>query len=237
MPKKKKHAFNTIDDDDDSDVDHTSDVNDDEHDEAPAADDEKFDIEKILTRRRVRPRLANGAHWEYHVKWHGYPSSCNTWEPDYNLSVDVPDLLDAFIADLQRPTSKKKRTAERRRSSDLSKVNNTEKHQTSPAVEKLKKRQRRRGDQSIAPSSTKRANPYDVAAFNTYRSFGIERGMTVDKIWGVTPSGNGGAAVLVTWQGSDDVDLVPFAFLQRYYPRVLFRYVTENRMLRVASPT
>lgn len=40
-----------------------------------------YDVERIVERRRNAVSL-----WEYFVKWKGYPSSQNTWEPSANLS-------------------------------------------------------------------------------------------------------------------------------------------------------
>jgi chromobox protein 4/chromobox protein 8 len=54
------------------------------------ADDEVFQVEAILNKRRKAGRE------EYYIKWHGYTAKYNTWEPKENI-LD-PTLVDAFEA-------------------------------------------------------------------------------------------------------------------------------------------
>ena len=50
----------------------------------------KFVVEKILKKRKNKNRI------EYLVKWKGYSSDQNTWEPRTKLIKDVPDLIKEF---------------------------------------------------------------------------------------------------------------------------------------------
>ena len=50
--------------------------------------DEVFSVEKIISKKVV------GGKTEYLLKWKGYDSDENTWEPEENL--DCQDLLDEF---------------------------------------------------------------------------------------------------------------------------------------------
>jgi len=40
---------------------------------------EEFEVEKIIQHRKI------GNQWQYFVKWKGYPSADNSWEPESNL--------------------------------------------------------------------------------------------------------------------------------------------------------
>ena len=48
-----------------------------------------YEVEKIVDKRTNMYGLV-----EYFVKWKGYPSSENTWEPKKNLKAPVKDLKD-----------------------------------------------------------------------------------------------------------------------------------------------
>ena len=57
------------------------------------ADDKLYEVEKILRRRVKAGRV------EYFLKWKGYPSSENSWEPQSHVT---PDLVAVFEARLQK---------------------------------------------------------------------------------------------------------------------------------------
>ena len=55
------------------------------------ASQETFEVERIVDSRQKAKKV------EYMVKWKGYPSSENTWEPVSNLE-DVLDMVEAYEA-------------------------------------------------------------------------------------------------------------------------------------------
>jgi chromobox protein 1 len=60
------------------------------NEEDAASDDEaEFEVEAILNRRKRNNKL------EYFVKWKGYPTSDNTWEPIEHLT-NCADLVTTF---------------------------------------------------------------------------------------------------------------------------------------------
>ena len=61
-----------------------------------------YNVEKILDRKRV-----NG-HFQYKIKWEGYPMNESTWEPMKNLET-VKDLVEEY--NRTHPITEKKRSS------------------------------------------------------------------------------------------------------------------------------
>ncbi|XP_014294542.1 uncharacterized protein Chro isoform X3 [Halyomorpha halys] len=68
--------------------------------------EEEFVVEKIVS-RRFNPRRKQ---YEYLLKWEGYPSEQNTWEPAENLEA-CQHLLKAFEENLAKQSLNKQKTA------------------------------------------------------------------------------------------------------------------------------
>jgi Chromo (CHRromatin Organisation MOdifier) domain len=49
----------------------------------------EHEVEAIIAHKR------QGSHYKYLIKWKGYPSAENTWEPESNLKHS-PNLLDTY---------------------------------------------------------------------------------------------------------------------------------------------
>lgn len=133
---------------------------------APAgkADDEQFEVERIVDRRMADLDSVEGATWEYLVKWKGYSATDNTWEPDLSLLADVPEMVSAFVAEQQRKqqvaarsqsSSKATTTSSAASSSKVVAHNTTE---TPPDVEflaDLKRQERQKAPPTSAPEKVR----------------------------------------------------------------------------------
>jgi hypothetical protein len=63
----------------------------------------EWEVEEILADRKHKGRI------EYLVKWQGWPSSYNQWEPEDHLE-GAPDLLEAYHALATAPTRKRRKS-------------------------------------------------------------------------------------------------------------------------------
>lgn len=72
-----------------------------ETDNPQSGAEDEYVVEKILEKKITKGKV------HYFLKWKGYPSSDNTWEPKDNL--DCPELIEAFEEELARKTDSKKK--------------------------------------------------------------------------------------------------------------------------------
>ena len=63
-----------------------------EEDERLKAEEDKFIIEDILDKKYDQELKCH----LYLVKWEGFPSKANTWEPEHSLLEDVPEMVIDF---------------------------------------------------------------------------------------------------------------------------------------------
>lgn len=65
------------------------------HRDDSASDTEQFEVEAILDRKIIRKKSAGKVKKTtlYYVKWNGYPSSQNSWEPESNLEGASDEIL------------------------------------------------------------------------------------------------------------------------------------------------
>ena len=55
-----------------------------------------FIVEKLVDKRKNKNKI------EYLVKWEGYPTSKNTWEPRTSLNQTIPQIIKDFEKGLKK---------------------------------------------------------------------------------------------------------------------------------------
>ncbi|XP_053672960.1 chromobox protein homolog 1-like [Anopheles nili] len=92
--------------------------------EEPMDEPNEFSVEKILDSRLIEGKV------QYFLKWKGYSSEENTWEPEENLECD--DLIQAFKESRKKKEVKEEASGRKSRIKDSS-----EEPKTTPAKRKF----------------------------------------------------------------------------------------------------
>jgi len=158
---------------------------------------EEFTVEKILDKRIVA-----GNKTEYLLKWVGYGSEDNTWEPEENLGC--PELIEAF--------------------EEAYKANQTEKEKKKPGS---KKRVSEPADKDLKENKNKKQKPAETKKETKAELTGFERGLQADKIIGATDS-SGELMFLMKWKDTDEADLVPARQANVRCPQVVISFYEER---------
>ena len=184
----------------------------------PEEDD--YVVEKIVSERIVDGRL------EYFLKWKGYSSLDNTWEPAENL--DCPELLEQFKKSRVEPpressseSDSRKRKADENSTSEV-KIAKTKTKKKKTGSSKSLKPDRNDNDKSENEIVMSAANGQEVDQVS-----GFERGLEAEKILGATEVDNE-IHFLVKWKGSDDADLVLAKECNTKCPQTVIKFYEDR---------
>ncbi|XP_050099888.1 chromobox protein homolog 1-like [Anopheles aquasalis] len=175
---------------------------------------EEFVVEKIVDRRERKGKV------EYLLKWKGYSSDANTWEPPENL--DCPELIKAF--EQSRETGKKdsgKEKAKPRRSSTTSRK---KKGGDSDADNGAASDDDDRDDTASTKSSGKAKRTLEAEEVS-----GFDKGYIPEKILGATEA-NGKLLFLVQWKDKDKAQLVKSEEARKHCPQLVIDFY-EDRLI------
>ncbi|KAI0986983.1 hypothetical protein GJ496_008712 [Pomphorhynchus laevis] len=189
-------------------------------DEEKNLSEEEFVVERIAGKRIRRGKI------EYLLKWKGYPSSDNTWEPKENL--ECPELIDQFEKEQDQMLTT--RTEE-------NKNNEAESSTINVSNSKSSMNRRRKRDKDCSNDSSSILSDRAVLAKtikNVESINGFDKGLDPDQIIGATDTG-GKLMFLMKWSNSEEAELVPAAEANIRCPQVVIKFY-EARLIWHSEP-
>lgn len=165
-----------------------------------SSEEEEYVVEKIVDKKIVNGKI------QYFLKWKGYTSDDNTWEPKENL--ECPELIAEFERNWEKKQQEKaaaKNTANRK-----SKSSNDE--------EAKEKKKRKSVDTNNKAPATK-SEPAKCSGF--------ERGLKPERIIGATDT-SGELMFLMKWEGTDEADLVRSKEARSKCPQLIIEFYEKH---------
>uniref|UniRef100_A0A2M4AI61 Heterochromatin protein 1 n=1 Tax=Anopheles triannulatus TaxID=58253 RepID=A0A2M4AI61_9DIPT len=183
--------------------------------DSDGSSEEEYVVEKIVDRRERKGKV------EYLLKWKGYGSDANTWEPRENL--ECPELIKAFEQSREAGGKKDsgKEKAKPRRSSTTSRK---KKGGDSDADNGAASDDDDRDDAGSTKSSGKGKTSLDAEEVS-----GFEKNYIPEKILGATEA-NGKLLFLVQWKDKDKAQLVKSEEARKHCPQLVIDFY-EDRLI------
>ncbi|XP_053675419.1 chromobox protein homolog 3-like [Anopheles nili] len=182
--------------------------------------DEEFVVEEVVDRRERKGRV------EYLLKWKGYDSSSNSWEPRENL--DCPELIKAFeqARTEGKKESGKKRTSKKKKASGDSDDNDGSDDEGRDDNLSVKSSKSKTNDEV---SDVKMS---DIDAADDQNGF--EKGYIPEKILGATEADNE-LLFLIQWKDKDKAQLVKSKVARVHCPQLVIDFYEERLIWQAAE--
>ncbi|XP_055610107.1 chromobox protein homolog 3-like isoform X2 [Uranotaenia lowii] len=196
-------------------------------DNKPSSDsessEEEYVVEKIVDRRERKGKI------EYLLKWKGYDSSANTWEPKENL--ECPELIKAFedtrvVAKKEAPKEKEKEK-EKKKSGKPSGSGSSKKRADSDDDGSDDDKDDSASTKSNKSKSGGSAAVADDAAASDDGMNGFEKGYIPEKILGATEANNE-LLFLIQWKDKDKAQLVSSKEARKHCPQLVIDFYEER---------
>lgn len=191
--------------------------------------EEEYVVEKVVDRREKKGKI------EYLLKWKGYDSSANTWEPKENL--ECPELIKAF--EDTRTANKKEVTKEKEKEKKKIKPSSTtgsgSKRRDSEADGDFSEEDEK-DDASTKSNKSKTTAPDNDAAASDDGMNGFEKGYLPEKILGATEANNE-LLFLIQWKDKDKAQLVSSKEARKHCPQLVIDFYEERLIWQSADAT
>uniref|UniRef100_A0A182PJ07 Heterochromatin protein 1 n=1 Tax=Anopheles epiroticus TaxID=199890 RepID=A0A182PJ07_9DIPT len=180
--------------------------------------EEEYVVEKIVDRRERKGKV------EYLLKWKGYDSGSNSWEPRENL--DCPELIKAFEQSRTDAAAKKDAAAGGKKRTTTSKKKRTGGDSDDDATD-----DEGRGDDTASTKSQKSKNNDDDSKQAdgdvAEEMNGFEKGYVPEKILGAT-EGDNELLFLIQWRDKDKAQLVKSKEARKHCPQLVIDFYEER---------
>lgn len=183
--------------------------------------EEEYVVEKIVDRREKKGKI------EYLLKWKGYDSSANTWEPKENL--ECPELIKAFE---DTRTVPKKEQPPKEKEKKKSKPSSTTGSGSSKRKDSDAENDGSDDDDNASTKSNKSKSTTTAAADNDATASddgmnGFEKGYAPEKILGATEANNE-LLFLIQWKDKDKAQLVSSKEARKHCPQLVIDFYEER---------
>jgi len=181
--------------------------------EADGEENEEYVVEKILDKR------VHAGRTEYLLKWKGYSSLENTWEPEDNL--DCFDLLAEFNKHFEQRAASKKKNKTLKSDESASSTDEARKRKAENSKKKSPVKRKRNTPESQGNGDAEQDEASDEGPI------GFERGLEAEKIIGATDA-TGELYFLMKWKDTEIADLVPAKEANVKCPQIVIRFYEER---------
>ncbi|XP_053694987.1 chromobox protein homolog 3-like [Sabethes cyaneus] len=195
-----------------------------------SSEEEEYVVEKIVDRRERKGKI------EYLLKWKGYDSSANTWEPKENL--ECPDLIKAFEdtrTDAKKDVKEKEKTKEKKKpSSSKPSSGGSKKKNDSDAENDGSDDDDKDDSASTKSNKSKSAAADNDASASDDGMNGFEKGYIPEKILGATEA-NSELLFLIQWKDKDKAQLVSSKEARKHCPQLVIDFYEERLIWQSAD--
>ncbi|XP_058453520.1 chromobox protein homolog 3-like [Malaya genurostris] len=198
--------------------------------DSESSEEEEYVVEKIVDRRERKGKI------EYFLKWKGYDSSANTWEPKENL--ECPELIKAFEdarTEAKKETPKEKeKTKEKKKPSKPSSGSGTSKKKMDSDGENEGSEDDDKDDTASTKSTKSKTVAADDASASDDGMNGFEKGYIPEKILGATEA-NSELLFLIQWKDKDKAQLVSSKEARKHCPQLVIDFYEERLIWQSAD--
>lgn len=185
--------------------------------EQESVDEEIYEVEKVVGKRIHQGKV------EYLLKWKGYSSNDNTWEPEDSL--DCSELLQEYEKNKERhearleATVKKEKKEKRKEPSEIKAEGKNKRRKLAETVGGKKEKSYPQANESNDVTEEEPGKEDDVDP--------LAEGWEASDILGATDV-EGKVHFLIKWKDTDRADLIPSTIANKRWPQIVIKFYEDR---------